>query len=146
MTSLLKISLRVGSITAGAIILYEAINQLYLYHYFRYEYYLTGAAIVALLTGILLTRKYFINKIEIATDTNIPGTLTAKELSILQLICEGKSNKEIAAINFIELSTVKTHINNIYGKLGVKNRREAMKACQNYFARPKSTLSPPIKI
>ena len=40
---------------------------------------------------------------------------------------EGKSNKDIAAENFVELSTVKTHINNIYAKLGVNSRREAIK-------------------
>ena len=146
MTSLLKISFRIGLFTATAIILYETINQLYLYHYLSYEYYLTGAAIAALVTGILLSRKYFLNKNVTSTHTNIHVALTAKELSILQLICEGKSNKAIAADNFIELSTVKTHINNIYSKLGVKNRKEVQKACENYFAMPKSTLSPPLEI
>ena len=146
MTSLLKISFRIGLFTAAAIIIYEVVNQLYFYHYFRYEYYLTGAAIAALIAGILISRKYFTNKIAIVSHTNIHDALTAKELHILQLICHGKTNKEIAADNFIEISTVKTHINNIYNKLGVKNRKEAVKACENYFAKPKSTLSPPLEI
>ena len=51
--------------------------------------------------------------------------LTQKEKEILQLISDGKSNKEIASLLFIELSTVKTHINKIYSKIGVSNRREA---------------------
>ena len=51
--------------------------------------------------------------------------LTQKEKEILQLICEGKSNKEIASALFVELSTVKTHINKIYSKIGVSNRKEA---------------------
>ena len=52
--------------------------------------------------------------------------LTAKEQEILDLILAGKSNKEIASSLFIEVSTVKTHINKIYGKLNVKSRREVM--------------------
>ena len=52
--------------------------------------------------------------------------LTAKEQEILDLILAGKSNKEIASSLFIEVSTVKTHINKIYGKLNVKSRKEVM--------------------
>ena len=51
--------------------------------------------------------------------------LTQKEKEILQLISDGKSNKEIASLLFVELSTVKSHINKIYSKIGVSNRREA---------------------
>ena len=56
--------------------------------------------------------------------------LTAKELEILQMIAEGKSNKEIANLLFIEISTVKTHINKIYTKLNVKSRKEAINAAK----------------
>lgn len=51
---------------------------------------------------------------------------TPQELKILQLIKEGNSNKEIASELFIELSTVKSHINKLYSKLQVKNRSEAI--------------------
>ena len=51
--------------------------------------------------------------------------LTNKEEEIFDLIVNGKSNKEIASQLFIEVSTVKTHINNIYSKLNVSSRREA---------------------
>jgi DNA-binding CsgD family transcriptional regulator len=146
MSGLLKISLQVGMITAGAIIVYEAADQLFLYHFFGYEYYITGIAIAALATGVLLSRKYFKQHAASAQSLTPIDQLTSKEHSILLSICQGKSNKEIAAENFIELSTVKTHINNIYNKLGVKNRKEAVKACENYFAKPKSTLSPPLEI
>jgi len=146
MNPLLKIALKIGLVTAAAILLYEAADQLYLYHYFSYQYFITGIAIAALLTGILLSRNYFKNQTVAATTVHPVEGLTAKELHILQLICEGKTNKEIAAGNFIELSTVKTHINNIYNKLGVKNRKEAIKAYESYFAKSKSTLSPPLEI
>ncbi len=146
MNPLRKISLSVGLVTAAAIILYEAADQLYLYHYLRYEYYITGIAIAALLAGIIISRRYFKEQVNPSICVSPVDGLTAKELDILQLIWQGKSNKEIAAGNFIEISTVKTHINNIYNKLGVKSRKEAIKACANYFAGSKSTLSPPFGI
>ncbi|MEP2239624.1 MAG: helix-turn-helix transcriptional regulator [Maribacter sp.] len=50
--------------------------------------------------------------------------LTEQENNIVQQILENKTNKEIAAIMFISVSTVKTHINNIYKKLAVTSRDE----------------------
>ncbi|WP_317130327.1 response regulator transcription factor [Changchengzhania lutea] len=52
--------------------------------------------------------------------------LSKQERTIKKLILEGKSNKEIANELFISLSTVKTHITNIYGKLNVSNRQELL--------------------
>jgi len=53
--------------------------------------------------------------------------LTKKEKEILDLITAGRSNKEIASVLFVELSTVKTHINKIYSKLNISQRKEAIK-------------------
>lgn len=53
------------------------------------------------------------------------NNLTTKQQEILLLLAKGKTNKEIALELFIELSTVKTHINNIYRQLGVGSRQEA---------------------
>ncbi len=52
--------------------------------------------------------------------------LSARELEVLQLIAEGLSNNEIANRLYISLSTVKGHTSHIYGKLGVKNRSQAV--------------------
>ena len=49
--------------------------------------------------------------------------LTNRQREVYQPIVEGKSNKEIRSELFIEASTLKTHINQIYKKLGLKNRR-----------------------
>jgi two-component system NarL family response regulator len=51
--------------------------------------------------------------------------LTARELSVLERIVAGRANKEIAADLFISEATVKTHINNLLGKLGVADRTHA---------------------
>ena len=52
--------------------------------------------------------------------------LTLKEREILGLIQAGKANKEIASALFIEVSTVKTHINKIYAKMEVRSRKEVV--------------------
>ena len=51
--------------------------------------------------------------------------LTARELGVLERIVAGRSNKEISADLFISEATVKTHINNLLGKLGVADRTHA---------------------
>ncbi|HRN72022.1 MAG TPA: response regulator transcription factor [Ginsengibacter sp.] len=63
---------------------------------------------------------------ESSTQSGFQKLLSARELEVLGLINEGLSNKEIAQKLFISLPTVKTHINNIYKILEVKNRREAI--------------------
>lgn len=50
--------------------------------------------------------------------------LTKQELNILNLVQQGKSNKAISEELFISISTVKTHIHNIYGKLNITSRDE----------------------
>jgi LuxR family maltose regulon positive regulatory protein len=52
--------------------------------------------------------------------------LTPRELEILRLIAAGMRNQEIAEQLFISLATVKRHIANAYGKLGVSHRMEAV--------------------
>jgi DNA-binding NarL/FixJ family response regulator len=51
--------------------------------------------------------------------------LSARELEILALVAAGASNKEIAAELFITEGTVKNHVTNILGKLGVRDRTQA---------------------
>jgi LuxR family maltose regulon positive regulatory protein len=56
----------------------------------------------------------------------LPEPLSERELDILRLIAAGRSNQEIAEKLVIALSTVKSHINNLYGKLGTNRRTEAI--------------------
>lgn len=50
--------------------------------------------------------------------------LSLRQKEVFDLILKGKSNKEIMAELHIELSTLKTHINQIYKILGIKSRKE----------------------
>jgi ATP/maltotriose-dependent transcriptional regulator MalT len=52
--------------------------------------------------------------------------LSERELEVLALLASGRPNKEIARELFVAVGTVKTHTNNIYRKLGTKNRAEAL--------------------
>ena len=51
--------------------------------------------------------------------------LSERELEVLQLVTEGMSNREIAEELYISTGTAKTHVHNLCGKLGVRNRTEA---------------------
>ncbi|KIL36258.1 LuxR family transcriptional regulator [Cohnella kolymensis] len=51
--------------------------------------------------------------------------LTDREMEVLKLIAEGKSNQEIADVLFIGIKTVKYHLTNLFGKLSVEDRTQA---------------------
>ena len=76
---------------------------------------LLSFALFLLITNFILRKKI---------ETQVAIELTGQEELIVQHIKDGLSNKEIASKLFISLSTVKTHINNIYKKLGIKSRSE----------------------
>ena len=52
--------------------------------------------------------------------------LSQREHQILILIAKGHSNSDIAAELFLSLSTIKTHVSNLYSKMDVKNRYQAI--------------------
>lgn len=62
---------------------------------------------------------------------NHDSPLTKRETQILNLITKGKERSQIAADLFIETETVKTHIKNIYLKLNVNSKADAIKVAKN---------------
>ncbi|WP_248962037.1 response regulator transcription factor [Sphaerisporangium perillae] len=57
---------------------------------------------------------------------DVPGGLTRREAEVLRIMARGRSNAEIAADLFISEATVKTHINNLFAKIGVRDRAQAV--------------------
>jgi LuxR family maltose regulon positive regulatory protein len=60
----------------------------------------------------------------------LPEPLTSREHEILVFIARGLYNRQIAEQLSIEISTVKRHISNCYGKLGVSSRTQAIRKAQ----------------
>ncbi|MBW8800598.1 MAG: response regulator transcription factor [Streptomyces sp.] len=67
-----------------------------------------------------------------------PDGLTARETEVLVLIAEGFSNQEIARKLHVSTATVKTHINNLFAKTGLKDRAQAVR-----YAYGKGLVRPP---
>jgi LuxR family maltose regulon positive regulatory protein len=61
-----------------------------------------------------------------AVEALVAEGLSERERQVLSLIAEGLTNREIAERLYLAVSTVKTHINNLYGKLGVSKRTQAV--------------------
>ncbi|MEU0049159.1 response regulator transcription factor [Streptomyces sp. NPDC006184] len=68
-----------------------------------------------------------------------PDGLTTRECEVLVLIAEGLSNQEIARRLHVSTATVKTHINNLFAKTGLKDRAQAVR-----YAYGKGLVRPPI--
>ncbi|WP_046497244.1 response regulator transcription factor [Streptomyces odonnellii] len=68
----------------------------------------------------------------------LPDGLTAREAEVLSLVAEGLSNREIAQRLHIGAATVKTHINNLFAKAGVRDRAQAVR-----YAYQRGLITPP---
>ncbi|ONI92194.1 DNA-binding response regulator [Saccharothrix sp. ALI-22-I] len=59
-----------------------------------------------------------------STDKTDVGLLTGREKDVVREVARGLTNQEIAAALYLSLSTVKTHLTSVHGKLGLRNRVE----------------------
>jgi len=66
------------------------------------------------------------NNVNKAVSKDCYEKLSEREIEVAKLMLEGLSNKEIAAELFITQGTVKNYISSIYGKIGVKDRANAV--------------------
>ncbi|MFT9598520.1 response regulator transcription factor [Mesobacillus sp.] len=71
-------------------------------------------------TGKMMMKMRQKNNVELHEE------LTEREMEVLKLIAEGKTNQDIADELFIALKTVKTHVSNILSKLQVQDRTQAV--------------------
>ena len=62
-----------------------------------------------------------------AAPASRSGGLSEKEVAVLVELCHGRTNKQIATQLWLSEQTVKFHLRNIYRKLGIKSRTEALR-------------------
>ncbi len=89
---------------------------------FSWKYIAYGLLVLSILGNIFLVFK--LKRTKKKQKESLTSQLTQQEQKILNLILEDKTNKEIANEIFVSLSTVKTHINNLYKKLNIQSREE----------------------
>ena len=105
------------------------------------EFYISLVAILftalGIWVGLKLTRN---NKNDMQPEASSPNdplfesqsnhlslmSISEREFEVLQLIAAGHSNQEIADLLFISLNTVKTHSSNLFSKLDVRRRTQAV--------------------
>ncbi len=95
--------------------------------YLSYGHF-TPEVLVDALRAVAAGRRVTVPPLPAAPNIQGPGlaALTQREAEILRLIATGRENREIAGALSIEEKTIKNHINNIYSKLGVQSRQEAI--------------------
>jgi DNA-binding CsgD family transcriptional regulator len=86
--------------------------------------YLFGLLLISALIFILITLRKEKNR---EPSIDYKEVLTSQELKVFGLMKQELTNKEIADNLFVSLSTIKSHINNIYTKLSIKSRGEIEK-------------------
>ena len=83
---------------------------------------------------VVVEKEVYVNRNEnFVLDTSLIAQLelSKRELEILNLLAQGHSNQEIAAKLFVSVSTVKTHIQNLFEKLDVKRRIQAIEKARS---------------
>lgn len=89
---------------------------------FNWIYVLVTLLVLSLILNFWLISKHKFNKKK--KQDSVKEQLTKQEQNVLDLILKEHTNKEIADALFVSVSTVKTHVNNIYKKLDANSRDE----------------------
>lgn len=129
-----KKTLIFGSSFAGILIIVKTLEFFFFQYKFALETYLGAIAIIFLILGIYFGSKLGSRKnpaLEnpantISLNSVAETDLSPRELEVLVNIAHGLTNQQIADKLFVSLSTVKTHTANIYSKLGVRSRTQAL--------------------
>ena len=122
-----------GFLLAALIFILKFFEYRYFIRDLSVEVYITVVAIlftaIGIWIGLKLVNNETINSSKlIEIDESIIETfrISKREYEVLELISEGFSNQEIADRLFISLPTVKTHSSNLFEKLDVKRRTQAI--------------------
>jgi DNA-binding CsgD family transcriptional regulator len=124
-----------GLLITALLILFRIAGVYHLYSTATDNVWIAIFSIVFLIIGIILSRKLFTRTLivtretpaEINNEQLLKSGISRREAEILLLMHEGLSNQQIAEKLFISENTIKKHISNIFQKLQVERRTEAVK-------------------
>ncbi len=129
---MISVILRYGALLALFLIAAETAKRSYITRMTDLELYMGVVGAAFLVLGIIIARRMTTSgsSNNENTDTQSLTVLdhadfSERELDVLVFMCHGYTNSEIADQLGISGNTVKTHLKNIYGKLGVSNRTQA---------------------
>jgi DNA-binding CsgD family transcriptional regulator len=125
-----------GLMLAALVALLKFLEYQYFVKDLSLEFYIGLLAvfftILGVWAGLKLTRKKEVivtvsQQAFVLNEANLRRLgISKRELEVLELIANGLSNKEIADKMFVSLNTVKTHLSNLFIKLDVKRRTQAI--------------------
>jgi DNA-binding CsgD family transcriptional regulator len=132
-----KLILLYGISLAALVFVLKMLEYRYFVHDLSMEFYIGMIAllftVVGVWIGLKLTRKkqeIVIQSVQgdfIRNEKQLEQTgISSREYEVLELMALGYSNQEIAEKLFVSLNTIKTHITNIFLKLDVKRRTQAV--------------------
>jgi DNA-binding NarL/FixJ family response regulator len=124
-----------GLLITSLLILFKIASLYHVYNADNNDAWIAGFSILFLVIGMVLSRKLFLKTeiitkqkpVEIHTAHLIKSGISKREAEVLLLMHEGLSNQQIADKLFLSEQTVKKHISNIFIKLQVQRRTEAVK-------------------
>ena len=125
-----------GSLLALLLLLLRILEYRYFVRDLSMEIYVGAVALLFTIFGAWIGHKIIKRKKEIIYkkppnkinfDTIKDLGISKRELDVLHQILLGLSNQEIADSLFVSLNTIKTHISNLFGKLNVDRRTQAIK-------------------
>ena len=135
-----------GLSLAILIFVLKILEYRYLVHDLSLEFYIgliavffaaLGAWVGRRLTrGKKIQRFYLAPEFKANEDKLIETGLSRRELDVLELMSKGNSNQEIADTLFLSLNTVKTHSSNVFLKLDVKRRTQAIQRAKELHLIP----------
>jgi DNA-binding NarL/FixJ family response regulator len=101
----------------------------------------TPQELLAAVSGVASTLHGIPRRAEQSRGPGLMGRLTAREMQILRTLMSGASNVQIATLLCISPNTVRTHVQNILGKLNARTRLEAVTIGFRYGLHPLSDHS-----
>ncbi|MBL4603684.1 MAG: helix-turn-helix transcriptional regulator [Emcibacteraceae bacterium] len=127
---MISVIFRYGLLLALFLIVLDTTQRFYIARMVSTEIYVGLIALLFLIFGGWAALKLYqpIEKQDIdhtAVKILDSGEFSKREIEVLLFLCHGYTNKEIAEQLIITTNTVKSHLKNIYGKLGVSNRTQA---------------------